>query len=154
MAINHKMPVRIATDIAARGIDIDKLSHVINYEIPNQPETYVHRIGRTGRAGAEGLAISFCDVTELDYVKDIEKLIGKKLPVVEDHKYPMIELEPVVKNPNDRRHQKKGQPTGHAPKNNSNNFGRKFKGNKPASNGNRNNKPAHKNVSKPNNPSR
>jgi len=81
--------VLVATDIAARGIDIDELSHVINFELPNVPETYVHRIGRTGRAGASGISISFCDVEEKDYLKDIHKLIAKTIPVVEDHPYPM-----------------------------------------------------------------
>ena len=77
----------IATDIAARGIDVDQLSHVINYELPNVPETYVHRIGRTGRAGHEGVAISFCESEELPYLKDIQKLIGKNIPVVKDHPF-------------------------------------------------------------------
>jgi len=81
--------VLVATDIAARGIDIDSLSHVINFELPNIPETYVHRIGRTGRAGANGISISFCDGEEKAYLKDIHKLIGKTIPVVEDHAYPM-----------------------------------------------------------------
>lgn len=81
--------VLVATDIAARGIDIDELSHVINFELPNVPETYVHRIGRTGRAGAKGISISFCDEEEKDYLKDIQKLIGKTIPVVTDHPYPM-----------------------------------------------------------------
>lgn len=81
--------VLVATDIAARGIDIDELSHVINYELPNVPETYVHRIGRTGRAGASGISISFCDEEESAYLKDIHKLIAKTIPVVEDHPYPM-----------------------------------------------------------------
>ncbi len=75
--------VLVATDIAARGIDIDELSHVINYELPNIPETYVHRIGRTGRAGHTGIAISFCDSEERPFLKDIQKLIGKAIPVVE-----------------------------------------------------------------------
>lgn len=79
----------IATDIAARGIDVDLLSHVINYEIPEVPETYVHRIGRTGRAGASGIAISFCDAEEKADWKNIEKLTGQKVPVVEDHPFPM-----------------------------------------------------------------
>jgi ATP-dependent RNA helicase RhlE len=81
--------VLVATDIAARGIDIDELSHVINYELPNIPETYVHRIGRTGRAGASGISISFCDAEEKAYLKDIQKLIGKSLPVAEDNPYAM-----------------------------------------------------------------
>lgn len=69
---NHTLRALIATDIAARGIDVDQLSHVINYELPNVPETYVHRIGRTGRAGHEGVAISFCESEELPYLKDIQ----------------------------------------------------------------------------------
>lgn len=79
--------VLVATDIAARGIDVDDLTHVINYEIPNIPETYVHRIGRTGRAGAKGIAMSFCDKEEKPYLKDIHKLIAKNIPVVNDHPY-------------------------------------------------------------------
>jgi ATP-dependent RNA helicase RhlE len=79
--------VLIATDIAARGIDVDELSCVINYEIPNIPETYVHRIGRTGRAGHDGRAMSFCDEEEQAYLRDIQKLIGKQIPVVTDHDY-------------------------------------------------------------------
>ena len=85
----NKTRALIATDIAARGIDIDRLSHVINFDLPNEPETYVHRIGRTGRAGLGGIALSLCNIDEKAYLKDIEKLIGKKIPVVEDHRYPM-----------------------------------------------------------------
>lgn len=79
--------VLVATDIAARGIDIDDLTHVINYELPNVPETYVHRIGRTGRAGANGIAMSFCDMEERAYLRDIHKLIARNIPVVEAHPY-------------------------------------------------------------------
>ncbi len=79
--------VLVATDIAARGIDIDDLSHVINFELPNIPESYVHRIGRTGRAGANGNAIAFCDSEERAYLKDIQKLIGKNIPVVHEHPF-------------------------------------------------------------------
>ncbi|HZG58395.1 DEAD/DEAH box helicase [Paenibacillus sp.] len=82
--------VLVATDIAARGIDIEELSHVINFNLPNIPETYVHRIGRTGRAGLSGTAISFCEAEEIPYLKDIEKLIKKSIPVVKEHPYPMI----------------------------------------------------------------
>lgn len=82
-----KTRVLVATDIAARGIDIDELSHVINYELPNIPETYVHRIGRTGRAGASGIALSFCEAEEIPYLKDIQKLTGQLVPVVEGHPY-------------------------------------------------------------------
>jgi ATP-dependent RNA helicase RhlE len=81
--------VLVATDIAARGIDVDQLEHVINYEVPNVPETYVHRIGRTGRAGSSGTAYSFCDGEEKAYIRDIEKLIKLKIPVVMDHPFPM-----------------------------------------------------------------
>ena len=84
---SHTLRVLIATDIAARGIDVDQLSHVINYELPNVPETYVHRIGRTGRAGHDGIAISFCESEELPYLKDIQKLIGKNIPVVKEHPF-------------------------------------------------------------------
>jgi len=76
--------VLVATDIAARGIDVDDLTHVINFEIPNVPETYVHRIGRTGRAGASGIAISFCEAEEVTYVRDIQKLTGVQIPEGED----------------------------------------------------------------------
>jgi len=79
--------VLVATDIAARGIDVDDLTHVINYEIPNIPETYVHRIGRTGRAGAKGTALSFCDLEEKAFLRDIHKLISKNIPVVQDHPF-------------------------------------------------------------------
>ena len=81
--------VLVATDIAARGIDVDDLSHVINFEIPNVPETYVHRIGRTGRAGAKGISLSFCDNDEKEFIRDIHKLINKQIPLVEDHPYPL-----------------------------------------------------------------
>jgi ATP-dependent RNA helicase RhlE len=87
--------VLVATDIAARGIDVDDLEYVINFEIPNISETYVHRIGRTGRAGARGTAISFCDAEEKEYLRDIEKLITKKLKVVDDHPYPLLNNTPV-----------------------------------------------------------
>jgi ATP-dependent RNA helicase RhlE len=87
--------VLVATDIAARGIDVDDLEYVINYEIPNISETYVHRIGRTGRAGANGTAISFCDADEKEYLRDIEKLITKKIQVVNNHPFPLIDNNPV-----------------------------------------------------------
>jgi ATP-dependent RNA helicase RhlE len=79
--------VLIATDIAARGIDVDEISHVINYDLPNESESYVHRIGRTARAGASGIAISFCDAEEKAFLKDIEKLIGKNIPVITDQPF-------------------------------------------------------------------
>ena len=85
----RKTRVLVATDIAARGIDVEELSHVINFDIPNVAETYVHRIGRTGRAGLSGIALSFCDVEEKYYLRDIHKLISKPIPVIEDHPFPM-----------------------------------------------------------------
>jgi len=84
---DRSIRVLVATDIASRGIDVDKLSHVINYEIPEQAETYVHRIGRTGRAGSSGIALSFCTQDELPYLKDITKLIKKTIDVVSNHPF-------------------------------------------------------------------
>ena len=110
-----KIRVLVATDIAARGIDINELSCVVNYDLPNVPETYVHRIGRTGRAGHEGLAVSFCMFDELPYLKDIEKLIKKSVPEVTDHPYPMqvFEAEPKAeRQPRPGRGPQQGQPRG------------------------------------------
>ncbi len=98
-----KTRVLIATDIAARGIDVDSLSHVINFEMPNVPETYVHRIGRTGRAGANGIAFSFCDAEEKEYLADIQKLIGKKIPVIEGHPFPFTGVIPPTSAKPERR---------------------------------------------------
>ncbi len=100
---NKKLRILIATDIAARGIDIDELSHVINYDLPDIPETYVHRIGRTGRAGLGGVAISFCDYDEKEQLTSIEKLIGKHLIEVKEHPYPLINNFPAVKSTQQRR---------------------------------------------------
>lgn len=85
--------VLIATDIASRGIDVDHLSHVFNYDLPNVPETYVHRIGRTGRAGRNGVAIAFCDHDELPLLKDIHKLIKKDINIVKEHTYRNDDIE-------------------------------------------------------------
>lgn len=104
-----KIGVLVATDIAARGIDIDGLSHVLNYELPNVPETYVHRIGRTGRAGKTGIAVSFCDFDEKEYLADIEKLIRKKITVQGEHPFPMQIFEkspPKVPTPRPPRQKK------------------------------------------------
>ena len=90
---NKRTRVLVATDIAARGIDVDELSHVINYEIPNISETYVHRIGRTGRAGLSGTALSFCDPEERAFLKDINKLILTSIPVIEDHPFQMKKMD-------------------------------------------------------------
>ncbi len=88
---NLEIRVLVATDIAARGIDIDKLSYVLNYDIPNEPETYVHRIGRCGRAGEEGVSISICEPEENEYVRDIEKLIKQKITDVKGHPFPQTD---------------------------------------------------------------
>ncbi|MFQ6841488.1 MAG: helicase-related protein, partial [Agathobaculum sp.] len=98
-----KIAVLVATDIAARGIDINELPLVINFELPNIPETYVHRIGRTGRAGQEGTAISFCDKSERPYLADIEKLIGKHIPVAGDIPHTEKQAEPVKREPAQRK---------------------------------------------------
>lgn len=93
---DHTTRVLIATDIAARGIDVDHLTHVINYELPNVPETYVHRIGRTGRAGRTGVAFSFCDAEEVPLLKDIHKLIGKQIPVAGGHEFDTADVKIAV----------------------------------------------------------
>lgn len=90
----QSLRVLVATDIAARGIDVDDLQYVINFEISNIAETYVHRIGRTGRAGAKGTAFSFCDAEEKAYLRDVEKLIAKKIPVIDNHPFPLIDHNP------------------------------------------------------------
>ncbi len=84
----NKTPILVATDIAARGLDVDNISHVINFDVPHEPETYVHRIGRTGRAGATGDAVSFCMADERPFLAAIERLLKRKVRVVEDHPYP------------------------------------------------------------------
>lgn len=120
--------VLVATDIAARGIDVDDLAYVINYEMSNIAETYVHRIGRTGRAGAEGTALSFCDATEKPYLKDVEKLIGKKIPVIDDHPYPLMDHNPTPPVKQQRqRPARNHKPAGKNPRNTSNKYGRSGK---------------------------
>lgn len=100
--------VLVATDIAARGIDIEDLSHVINYDLPNMPEMYVHRIGRTGRASSSGIALSFCDSEEKAYLRDIQKLIDQKIPVVEEHPFLHDNVDTASKDSgNPQRSQKK-----------------------------------------------
>ena len=92
-------PLLVATDIASRGIDVDDVSHVFNYDLPNEPESYVHRIGRTARAGKSGYAYAFCDESESGYLIGIERLIGKKIPVIDDHPY---HFSKAVPKPNQR----------------------------------------------------
>jgi ATP-dependent RNA helicase RhlE len=88
-----KTRVLVATDIAARGIDIEKLSHVFNYDIPEFAEAYIHRIGRTARAGMGGTALSFCDPEELSYLSSINRLIKQPISIVEDHPFKMIDIK-------------------------------------------------------------
>ena len=108
-----KIRALVATDIAARGIDIDGLTHVINFDIPNIPETYVHRIGRTGRAGASGRALSFCDHEEKEFLRDIVRLIKRDIPVVAEHPFLMVggpkKAEPEVREPRQPRGPGRGQ---------------------------------------------
>ncbi|MEX0779628.1 MAG: DEAD/DEAH box helicase [Balneolales bacterium] len=106
--------VLVATDIAARGIDVDELQYVINYEIPNIPETYVHRIGRTGRAGSNGTALSFCDAQEKAYLRDIEKLTGKRIPVIDEHNFPLVDHNPPEPVKQQQRQPKKERVNGKA----------------------------------------
>jgi ATP-dependent RNA helicase RhlE len=112
-----KARVLVATDIAARGIDIDNISHVVNFELPNEPESYVHRIGRTARAGTDGIAISFCDASERNYLRDIERLIHMKIEVVA-HELPELTEEQrrqmeEPRRPHGHRHGGHGKPQGH-----------------------------------------
>ncbi len=106
-----KLRILIATDIAARGIDIDELTHVINYDLPEVPETYVHRIGRTGRAGLGGVAISFCDFDEKEQLADIEKLIRKRLKEVKDHPFPLVNNFPAPKTTQPRKKKTQAEPS-------------------------------------------
>lgn len=91
-----KIRVLVATDIASRGIDVDNITHVVNYDLPNEPESYVHRIGRTGRAGASGMAYSFCDTTERPYLRDIERLIQQHIPKEAGHPYESQSGRPAI----------------------------------------------------------
>jgi ATP-dependent RNA helicase RhlE len=107
-----KARVLVATDIAARGIDIDDISHVVNFELPNEPESYVHRIGRTARAGGEGIAISFCDASEKGMLRDIERVIRMKIEVLA-HELPELTEEQrhrveATSQPRGHRHAKPG----------------------------------------------
>lgn len=155
--------VLVATDIAARGIDVDNLTHVINFELPNVPETYVHRIGRTGRAGLSGQAVSFCDGEEKAYLKDIQKTIGKQLPVVEEHPYPMakgaehfadLPKKQVHSKPNHGGHKSHGGKSSHGSSKQAHSGSKPAHGgNKPAHGGNKSsqggNKPAKQGGAKP-----
>lgn len=106
---DRETKILVATDIAARGIDVEELSHVILFDLPEVPETYVHRIGRTGRAGLGGVAISFCDSAEEGLLKDIEKLIKKGIREVKEHKFPFVATETVVEKLNSVEQNEKKQ---------------------------------------------
>jgi ATP-dependent RNA helicase RhlE len=130
-----RIRVLVATDIAARGIDVDDVTHVINYDLPNEPESYVHRIGRTARAGASGIAYSFCDLEEREYLQDIERLIRQHVPVVQEHPYHSIYglPEPTNLQPTNARPQPNPRTEGnnhhhHRPSNGSNNHQRNGSG--------------------------
>src|SRR5690606_22668679 len=114
---NKQIDILVATDVASRGIDIQQLPFVINYDIPNIPEIYIHRIGRTGRAGEEGLALSFVGRDEKTYWHDIEKLIRLQVKVVKDNPFPWREPNPNAKK--DLRHKNKSTATGNSNKKNS-----------------------------------
>ena len=105
----RKVRILVATDVAARGLDISELSHVVNYNLSEVAETYVHRIGRTGRAGLGGKAISFCDFEEKELLRGIEKLIGKKLPEVKEHAYPLRDTTIKPKAKQGQRPQRRNQ---------------------------------------------
>ena len=106
---NKKSNILIATDVAARGIDIVNVDAIINFDLPNVPETYIHRIGRTGRAGKSGIAFSFCSPDENGYIKMIEKLIEKTIKVIDDHPYPISRPKHKKKQPNTISKHKKGR---------------------------------------------
>ena len=123
---NADVSVLVATDIAARGLDIPLLPYVINFELPNVPEDYVHRIGRTGRAGSSGMAISFCDIEERPYLKDIEKLIQQKITVVHEHPFINDTLETVSVEPErEHGHKRKPKPNPKKKSSGKNNYWRK-----------------------------
>lgn len=120
--------VLVATDIAARGIDIDDLSHVFNFELPDVPETYVHRIGRTGRAGNTGIAVSFCDGEEREELRDIQKLISKNIPVIAGHPYPLsIDLSAAPVKAPQKPMQKRSRGFGNSDKAKNRNFNSRYK---------------------------
>ena len=144
----RKVRILVATDIAARGLDIEELSHVINYNLPDVPETYIHRIGRTGRAGLGGKAISFCDYEEKSLLHDIQKLTGKILPEVKEHPYPLVNnyIEPKEKqgarsSSSRSRYTGSGSAAKSAPSGGSRNGSSPFNQNKSTGRGNYNSKP-------------
>lgn len=130
----RKTRVLVATDIAARGIDISQLSHVINYNLPEVPETYVHRIGRTGRSGNDGIAISFCASSERSMLRGIQQLIGKNIPEVSDHPFPAKETGGQSNGKNKRRRRRPSARQGQGPKQGQGSDGKNKKSSKRRSN--------------------
>ena len=129
------IPILVATDIASRGIDVDGITHVFNYDLPNEPESYVHRIGRTARAGRAGKAFAFCEATEAGYLVGIERLIGQSIPVLTDHAYHDDGARPKpgqrpgkIKDPNAKKKQQSGRSHQGRRRSNSNNGGSKSDG--------------------------
>lgn len=114
---SKKVTILIATDVAARGIDITNVDAIINFDIPNVPETYVHRIGRTGRAGKSGIAFSFCSPDENNYIKDIEVLLEKSIKVIDEHPYPISKPKHKKKQPNTISKHKKSRKSAASKKN-------------------------------------
>ena len=125
-----KLKVLVATDIAARGIDVEELALVINFDLPNVPETYVHRIGRTGRAKASGIALSFCDVEERPYLRDIEKLIKQEVPRIEEHPYVDDSKEVNVPRPHKKSNHRNGNRYGNSKRRRKNNRNRNNRNNR------------------------
>ena len=106
---NKKATILIATDVAARGIDINNVDAIINFDIPNIPETYIHRIGRTGRAGKSGIAFSFCSPDEDAYIITIEELLQRPIKVITDHPYQLVQPKKQKIQPNTISKHKKGR---------------------------------------------
>ena len=105
---DRKATILIATDVAARGIDIVNVDAVINFDLPNVPETYIHRIGRTGRAGKSGIAFSFCSADETSYIKAIQELLQRPIKIIEDQPFPLVKPKH-IKQPNTISKNKKGR---------------------------------------------
>lgn len=140
---SRDLRILVATDIAARGIDVDELAFVFNFDLPEIPETYVHRIGRTGRAGHSGMSISFCEEEETSDLKDIQKLIGKQIPVEENHPFHEVYVGITKRPAKQSRPPRASRPSGNSDRNKprnsgqSSNGGRGTEGNKPKSNSGR-----------------
>lgn len=130
-----ELKVLVATDIAARGIDVEDLELVVNYDLPNIPETYVHRIGRTGRASASGIALSFCMEEERPYLRDIQKLIGEQIPVIKEH--PFVDDVAPASDPNEQKQQQSRRPNRRNSNSNNNNNRKKKRNNNRSSNSRR-----------------